>query len=64
MIGSSLRGEIGADVIRALKQKGMLVAADMQGFVRVLRGQSLVYEALARDARDPGADRYPKKRCG
>jgi len=44
VIGSSLRGEVGLDVIRALKTKGMLVAADMQGFVRVLRGTDLKYE--------------------
>jgi sugar/nucleoside kinase (ribokinase family) len=44
VIGSSLRGEVGLDVIRALKAKGMLVAADMQGFVRVLRGTDLRYE--------------------
>jgi sugar/nucleoside kinase (ribokinase family) len=44
VIGSSLRGEVGMDVIRALKKKGMPVAADMQGFVRVLRGTGLAYE--------------------
>jgi sugar/nucleoside kinase (ribokinase family) len=44
VIGSSLRGEVGLDVIRALKAKGMLVAADMQGFVRVLRETELRYE--------------------
>jgi sugar/nucleoside kinase (ribokinase family) len=44
VIGSSLRGEVGLDVIRILKEKGMLLAADMQGFVRVLRGQELNYE--------------------
>ena len=44
VIGSSLRGEVGVDVIRALKDKNMLVAADMQGFVRVLRGTELKYE--------------------
>jgi len=43
VINSSLRGEVGLDVIRALKEKKVLLAADMQGFVRVLRGQSLVY---------------------
>ena len=43
-INSSLRGEVGLDVIRALRERGTLVAADMQGFVRVLRGQSLIYE--------------------
>jgi len=44
VIGSSLRGEVGIDVIRALKNKDVLVAADMQGFVRVLRGVELKYE--------------------
>ena len=44
VIGSSLRGEVGMDVIDQLKQKNMLVAADMQGFVRVLRGTELKYE--------------------
>ncbi len=32
------------DVIEKLKEKNMLVAADMQGFVRVLRGVELNYE--------------------
>lgn len=45
VIGSSLRGEVGLDVIQALKHKGALVAADMQGFVRVLRGETLSYES-------------------
>ncbi len=44
VIGSSFRGEVAEDVIPALKEKGMRVAADMQGYVRVLRDQSLVYE--------------------
>jgi sugar/nucleoside kinase (ribokinase family) len=44
VIGSSLRGEVGMDVLRALKGEKMLVAADMQGFVRVLRGKELNYE--------------------
>lgn len=44
VIGSSLRGEVGIDVIQKLKEKKMLVAADMQGFVRVLRGVELKYE--------------------
>jgi sugar/nucleoside kinase (ribokinase family) len=43
VIGSSLRGEVGPDVIRALKEKNVMVAADMQGFVRVLRGVELKY---------------------
>ena len=41
VIGSSLRGEVGLNVILALKDKNMLVAADMQGFVRVRRGEEL-----------------------
>jgi sugar/nucleoside kinase (ribokinase family) len=44
VIGSSLRGEVGLDVLQVLNEKDMVLAADMQGFVRVLRGQSLVYE--------------------
>lgn len=44
VIGSSLRGEVGMDVIRALRQPGRMLAGDLQGFVRVLRQQSLVYE--------------------
>lgn len=44
VIGSSLRGEVGMDVIHALKSRNVLVAADMQGFVRVLRGVELKYE--------------------
>jgi sugar/nucleoside kinase (ribokinase family) len=44
VIGTSLRGEVDDAVLDALKQKGIFLAADMQGFVRVLRGQSLNYE--------------------
>jgi sugar/nucleoside kinase (ribokinase family) len=44
VIGSSLRGEVGLDVIRALKEKEVFVAADMQGFVRVLDGVELRYQ--------------------
>lgn len=32
------------NVIRTIKEKAMLVAADMQGFVRVLRGVEVQYE--------------------
>lgn len=45
VINSSLRGEVGLDVIKCLKDKKVTVAADMQGFVRVLRGQELKYES-------------------
>ena len=44
VIVSSLRGEVGLDVIKRLKEKKVFTAADMQGFVRVLRGKNLVYE--------------------
>ncbi len=44
VIGPSLRGEVGLDVICKLKEKKVTVAADMQGFVRVLRDIELKYE--------------------
>jgi sugar/nucleoside kinase (ribokinase family) len=44
VIGTSLRGEVADDLIPALKEQGMLAAADMQGYVRVLRDQALFYE--------------------
>jgi sugar/nucleoside kinase (ribokinase family) len=44
VIGTSLRGEVGLDVIRELRKKQILLAADVQGFVRVLRGLNLKYE--------------------
>jgi sugar/nucleoside kinase (ribokinase family) len=44
VIGTSLRGEVGLDVIRGLKSKNILLAADVQGFVRVLQGQELGYQ--------------------
>lgn len=43
-IGTSFRGEVGFDVISSLRDKGVFLGADMQGFVRVLRGQRLVNE--------------------
>jgi len=44
VIGSSLRGEVGLDVIQALREKKILIAVDVQGYVRVLREQELKYE--------------------
>jgi sugar/nucleoside kinase (ribokinase family) len=44
VIGSSLRGEVGLDVIQRLHERGILVGLDVQGFVRVLRGRELRYE--------------------
>ena len=43
-IGTSLRGEVDLEVIHSLREKDILLGADMQGFVRVLRGQSLINE--------------------
>ncbi len=44
IIGSSLRGEVGLDVIQSLHRRQILLAVDVQGFVRVLRGHELKYE--------------------
>ena len=44
IIGASMRGEVGLDVVEALKNKKTLIAADVQGFVRVARHGKLVYE--------------------
>ena len=45
VIGASIRGEVGLDVIQALRGKDALLAADVQGFVRVERGGELVNAA-------------------
>lgn len=45
VVGSSLRGEVELPFFEAMRQRpGVIIACDVQGFVRVLRGQSLVYE--------------------
>jgi sugar/nucleoside kinase (ribokinase family) len=44
VVGASMRGEVGGEVIGALAGKEALLAADVQGFVRVARGGVLVYE--------------------
>lgn len=44
VIGSSLRGEVGLDVIRALRENETLLSLDVQGYVRVLRERELKYE--------------------
>lgn len=41
VIGTSFRGEVGIEVIEALNQKDVLLAADVQGFVRVLDGEEI-----------------------
>jgi sugar/nucleoside kinase (ribokinase family) len=45
VIGTSFRGEAALDVIQTLKARNVFLGADMQGFVRVLKNQSLIYEA-------------------
>jgi sugar/nucleoside kinase (ribokinase family) len=45
LLGASMRGEIDLTVIKALKNKETLLAADVQGFVRVARDGKLAYEA-------------------
>lgn len=44
LIGASMRGEVGLDVIEKLDEKETLVAADVQSFVRVERDGLLVPE--------------------
>jgi len=44
LIGASLRGEVGLEVIEALRKKGAWLVADAQGFVRVVRQGKLVPE--------------------
>jgi len=42
---SSLRGEVEPEFFSAMRKRpGVLLSADVQGFIRVLRGESLVYE--------------------
>lgn len=44
-VSPSIRGEVEPEFFSSLHgQNGTLLAADVQGFVRVLRGESLVYE--------------------
>jgi len=38
VLGTSLRGEVGLETIEGMRRPGRMVAADLQGFVRVLRG--------------------------
>ena len=49
-IGATLRGEIELETIQALRGKTELLAADVQGFVRVLDGESLVFRPWERMA--------------
>jgi sugar/nucleoside kinase (ribokinase family) len=45
VVGSSLRGEVGLEFFQQMRTRdGVMLALDVQGFVRVLRGEALVYE--------------------
>lgn len=45
VVSPSLRGEVEPEFFTAMRKKnGVILSADVQGFVRVLRGESLVYE--------------------
>jgi sugar/nucleoside kinase (ribokinase family) len=43
-IGPSLRGEVPFEFIKHAKSLDIKIALDVQGYVRVLRGESLIYE--------------------
>jgi sugar/nucleoside kinase (ribokinase family) len=45
VLGPSFRGEVGLDVIEALAAKRARIAADVQGWVRVVRDGKLAFEA-------------------
>jgi sugar/nucleoside kinase (ribokinase family) len=47
VVGASMRGEVSREVIEVLAGKEGLLAADVQGFVRVARDDLLVYEPWA-----------------
>jgi sugar/nucleoside kinase (ribokinase family) len=44
VVGASFRGEAGLDLFEGLAAKGVPIAADVQGFVRVVHDGKLVYE--------------------
>lgn len=43
LINASTRGEVGFDVLQALKTKHALIAADVQGFVRIIGDDTQLY---------------------
>jgi len=45
VLGPSFRGEVGLDLIEVLAAKGARIAADVQGWVRVVRDGKLAFEA-------------------
>jgi sugar/nucleoside kinase (ribokinase family) len=44
VIGASVRGEVSLEVIEELRKKEALIAADIQGFIRIARDGKLVFE--------------------
>ena len=44
VIGASVRGEVSLNVIEELRKKETLIAADVQGFIRIAREGKLVFE--------------------
>jgi sugar/nucleoside kinase (ribokinase family) len=42
VVGASVRGEVGPEILEALARKGAWIAADVQGFIRVARDSQLV----------------------
>jgi len=44
VVGASVRGEVPLAVLEALRKKGTIVAADIQGFIRVVRDGRLVFQ--------------------
>jgi len=51
VVGASFRGEAGPDLFEGLAAKGVPIAADVQGLVRVVRDGKLVYEPWPHDER-------------
>lgn len=43
-VGASMRGEVPTEVIQAIKRRGSEVSLDVQGYVRVNHGGTLVYD--------------------
>ncbi len=43
-IGASVRGEVPPDVVEALAATGAILALDVQGWIRVVRGNTLVFD--------------------
>lgn len=43
-IGASMRGEVPVEIIQALKQRGSRISLDVQGYVRVNQGGTLVFD--------------------